>query len=68
MRARRDGRRSPRKGRSLLDSYRPFARQKQFHDSRAKYRLFGGAAGPGKTKALMKIPLDIVSHKLYYVN
>src|SRR6202162_2522796 len=33
--------------------YKPFARQKEFHDSDAKYRLFGGAAGPGKTKALL---------------
>jgi hypothetical protein len=33
--------------------YQPFARQAQFHSSRAKYRLFGGAAGPGKTKALL---------------
>jgi phage terminase large subunit len=33
--------------------YRPFARQREFHRSRAKYRLFGGAAGPGKTKALL---------------
>src|SRR5437764_10044454 len=33
--------------------YTPFARQSQFHDSTAKYRLFGGAAGPGKTKALL---------------
>ncbi|MGC2526832.1 MAG: phage terminase large subunit [Candidatus Acidiferrum sp.] len=33
--------------------YRPFARQQQFHDSPAKYRLFDGAAGPGKTKALL---------------
>jgi hypothetical protein len=35
------------------DHYEPFDRQKQFHGSRAKYRLFGGAAGPGKTKALL---------------
>src|SRR5437868_6057416 len=35
------------------DWYRPFPRQKQFHCSPAKYRLFGGAAGPGKTKALL---------------
>src|SRR6267378_4081997 len=34
------------------DSYEAFPRQRQFHRSRAKYRLFGGAAGPGKTKAL----------------
>ena len=35
------------------DCYRPFPRQEEFHRSRAKYRLFGGAAGPGKTKALL---------------
>jgi phage terminase large subunit len=35
------------------DSYDAFPRQKQFHRSRAKYRLFGGAAGPGKTTALL---------------
>ena len=33
--------------------YRPFPRQQQFHNSLGKYRLFGGAAGPGKTKALL---------------
>jgi phage terminase large subunit len=33
--------------------YKPFDRQEQFHFSPAKYRLFGGAAGPGKTKALL---------------
>jgi phage terminase large subunit len=33
--------------------YQPFARQAAFHSSKAKYRLFGGAAGPGKTKALL---------------
>ena len=33
--------------------YHPFPRQREFHVSRAKYRLFGGAAGPGKTKALL---------------
>ncbi|MFZ0519701.1 MAG: phage terminase large subunit [Candidatus Acidiferrales bacterium] len=33
--------------------YEPFAKQGAFHSSRAKYRLFGGAAGPGKTKALL---------------
>ena len=35
------------------DLYRPFPRQNQFHTSTAKCRLFGGAAGPGKTKALL---------------
>src|SRR5260370_9567901 len=38
---------------SFSDCYRPFARQKEFHESNAKYRLFGGAAGPGKTKTLL---------------
>ncbi|HET7107135.1 MAG TPA: hypothetical protein VFI38_10015, partial [Candidatus Acidoferrum sp.] len=33
--------------------YKPFAQQELFHKSRAKYRLFGGAAGPGKSKALL---------------
>jgi hypothetical protein len=33
--------------------YTPFPRQSEFHRSKAKYRLFGGAAGPGKTKALL---------------
>src|SRR5215813_7558176 len=37
----------------LADCYEPFKRQSEFHESRAKYRLFGGAAGPGKTKALL---------------
>ncbi|GAC1635562.1 MAG: hypothetical protein NVS9B14_12920 [Candidatus Acidiferrum sp.] len=37
----------------LADCYLPFPRQSEFHESRAKYRLFGGAAGPGKTKALL---------------
>src|SRR5713226_6108644 len=37
----------------ISDCYRAFPRQAQFHRSRAKYRLFGGAAGPGKTKALL---------------
>ena len=37
----------------ITDHYKPFPRQKQFHKSLAKYRLFGGAAGPGKTKALL---------------
>jgi hypothetical protein len=34
-------------------SYEPFAKQSEFHASPAKYRLFGGAAGPGKSKALL---------------
>lgn len=38
---------------SLDLGYTPFPKQEQFHVSRAKYRLFGGAAGPGKSKALL---------------
>jgi phage terminase large subunit len=37
----------------ITDIYDPFPRQREFHSSAAKYRLFGGAAGPGKTKALL---------------
>src|SRR5271155_5558791 len=33
--------------------YEPFPKQREFHASAAKYRLFGGAAGPGKSKALL---------------
>jgi hypothetical protein len=33
--------------------YEPFPKQQRFHSSPAKYRLFGGAAGPGKSKALL---------------
>jgi Phage terminase large subunit len=38
---------------NIADLYDPFPRQREFRDSPAKYRLFGGAAGPGKTKALL---------------
>src|SRR3989454_7800242 len=38
---------------AFSDFYDPFPRQRQFHESRAKHRLFGGTAGPGKTKALL---------------
>jgi Terminase large subunit, T4likevirus-type, N-terminal len=34
-------------------NYEPFPKQNRFHGSAAKYRLFGGAAGPGKSKALL---------------
>ena len=34
--------------------YKPFPQQDKFHKSEAKYRLFGGAAGPGKTRALLE--------------
>ncbi len=37
----------------FTEFYKPFPRQAQFHRSSAKYRLFGGAAGPGKSKALL---------------
>lgn len=36
-----------------VESYEPFPKQQEFHANPAKYRLFGGAAGPGKTKALL---------------
>lgn len=34
-------------------TYVPWPKQQEFHRSPAKYRLFGGAAGPGKTAALL---------------
>lgn len=39
--------------RSANLGYLPFAKQREFHYCGAKYRLFGGAAGPGKSKALL---------------
>ncbi|HEV2399493.1 MAG TPA: phage terminase large subunit [Candidatus Sulfotelmatobacter sp.] len=33
--------------------YKPSEKQKQFHSSKAKYRLYGGAKGGGKTAALV---------------
>jgi hypothetical protein len=44
---------APRGAFRVTDHYKAFARQEQFHESTAKYRLFGGAAGPGKTTALL---------------
>jgi phage terminase large subunit len=38
---------------SVIQTYQPFEKQAQFHASPAKFRLFGGAAGPGKTAALV---------------
>jgi hypothetical protein len=38
---------------SLRLGYKPFPKQQLFHGANAKYRLFGGAAGPGKSKALL---------------
>jgi hypothetical protein len=44
-------------------NYEPFPKQCQFHASPAKYRLFGGAAGSGKTKALlMEAVLQAAQH------
>lgn len=39
--------------REIQLGYRAFPKQREFHQCGAKYRLFGGAAGPGKSKALL---------------
>jgi phage terminase large subunit len=51
----RKRRRKPKQASSVevKKAYTPFPRQREFHQSSARYRLFGGAAGPGKTKALL---------------
>jgi len=36
-----------------FQAYKPFPKQTIFHQSTARYRLFGGAAGPGKSVALL---------------
>jgi hypothetical protein len=51
--SRKSGGKTAQRSVSISDYYAPFPRQKEFHESKAKYRLFGGAAGPGKTKALL---------------
>lgn len=38
--------------REIMLPYAPWPRQNQFHSSPAKFRLFGGSAGPGKSLAL----------------
>lgn len=37
-----------------IETYQPNAKQQIFHRSPARYRLFGGAAGPGKSRALLE--------------
>lgn len=37
-----------------VETYKPFPKQAAFHASPAKYRLFGGAAGPGKSRAIIE--------------
>jgi phage terminase large subunit len=39
---------------TIPETYKPFPRQQEFHRESAKYRLFGGAAGPGKSRALLE--------------
>ena len=47
-----------------VETYRPTERQNIFHGSPAKYRLFGGAAGPGKSTALLwEGVLQVIEHK-----
>jgi hypothetical protein len=37
-----------------MESYKPFPKQEEFHRCPATYRLFGGQAGPGKSRALLE--------------
>ena len=37
----------------ISGAYKAFPRQLEFHTNPAKYRLFGGQAGPGKSTALL---------------
>ena len=38
----------------MVETYQPFPKQQEFHRCPAKYRLFGGQAGPGKSRALLE--------------
>ncbi len=46
----------------LLQPYSPFPKQQIFHNSLSKYRLFGGAAGPGKSWALLMEAVDLAAN------
>lgn len=48
---------------NISDYYKPFPKQQLFHGSNAKNRLFGGAAGPGKSFALL---WEAILHNLDY--
>lgn len=37
-----------------IETYTPFPKQQEFHRCPAKYRLFGGSKGPGKSMALLQ--------------
>lgn len=37
-----------------VETYKPFEKQVDFHSCPAKFRLFGGAAGPGKSRAILE--------------
>lgn len=37
-----------------IETYEPFPKQQEFHRNPAKYRLFGGSKGPGKSKGLLQ--------------
>jgi hypothetical protein len=47
---------------ALLQPYEPFPKQQVFHNSISKYRLFGGAAGPGKSWALLMEAVDLAAN------
>jgi hypothetical protein len=53
---------------SLLQPYEPFPKQQVFHDSPSKYRLFGGAAGPGKSWALLMEAVDLAANVYAGIN
>ena len=52
----------------LLQPYVPFPKQQIFHQSKAKYRLFGGGAGPGKSWALLMETIDIAANMYAGIN
>ena len=53
---------------TLLQPYNPFPKQQVFHNSLSKYRLFGGAAGPGKSWALLMEAVDLAANVYAGIN
>jgi len=41
--------------------YEPYPHQRRFHESSAHYRLFGGAAGPGKSESVLQESVRLCS-------
>ena len=42
-----------------IKTYVPYEKQREFHSNGAKFRLFGGARGPGKSRAILEEGISV---------